>query len=93
MLSLRGSASAGVGRGGWEAAWGRQSSIPLGRGGAGKESEETHFPSPGTSGTLGVSSLPRWVSASGRRVASFLLSRAIFRTLVIEDRLDPGDSL
>lgn len=47
----------------------------------GTDSEETYFPSPDTSGTLGVSELPHWVSASGRRVASFLFPGAIFTAL------------
>ena len=47
----------------------------------GMDSEEIHFPSPDTSGTPAVSEPPHWVSASGRRVASFLFPRAIFTTL------------
>lgn len=49
--------------------------------GAWNESEEVHCSSPGTSGTPGVSEPPRWVFASGRRVALFSFPRKIFRSL------------
>ena len=40
------------------------------------DSEETQFPSPGTSDTPGVSEPLHWVSASGRREAFFLSPRS-----------------
>lgn len=42
----------------------------------GMDSEDTCFPSPDTSDTPGVSEPPHWVSASGKRVASFLFSQS-----------------